>query len=102
MSITNNSGGIITLDGLNVIWVDIPSQQRLSTVYLDAIELFDGSTMNTPPSSFAFSPPDNEISNGSTVTLILGFDEPLNTDTANSYTVETIFNICTISRSGPP
>jgi len=103
VAITNNSGATVTLNSLVVNWIDEPENQRITAVSL--VGPIWAGINNNSPSTFGVAPYEfddplvnRQITDGSTATLVLNFEQAPLAD--GQYDLTATFDGCTVSQSG--
>jgi hypothetical protein len=105
MDITNSNGSAITIDSFFADWVNLTASQKLSKLFIGSTEIWN-ITDNTPPSSIPTESNWNSASRviaggGTTQTLIVQFQDPLDLNPGNYQVSVTFDNGCTVTSSIP-
>ncbi|HET7145158.1 MAG TPA: hypothetical protein VFI68_14155, partial [Anaerolineales bacterium] len=106
LNLTNNSGGLVTIDAMHIVW-NVGDTTSLLNLTLDGLLIGNPSTTTSPsdfPSPISFSGPANgpdiESDGTNTEMFVINFQDDIE---AGGYTVQLHFNniVCQISASIP-
>jgi hypothetical protein len=101
MSISNNSGGTITIDRFFAYWPDVPTAQKIGQLLLNGVVVWNPSDPDSPTDIPIEGNWENganlSIPNGATGNLLIQFSNDLQ---ATGYEVHVIFaHGCQVSKS---
>ncbi len=103
MDITNNNAADITIDSFFADWINTTVSQKLSKLFLGPTEIWN-ITDNIPPSDIPTESNWNNASRtitggGTTQTLIIQFQDPLELNSGNYQVRVTFDNGCQVTGS---